>query len=333
MISGGNVYNAALISALRAAGAEVRVRALAEAEAEAASATAPGARWLVDSLYLEALPQLCRRGRQTLLLAHYLPSLVAAGGVPAPAALAPAERAALAAADGAVVPSPFMAAALAQLGVAPARIVVVAPAIEVPSAAAATPGATPRATEEHAALQAIVVANVVPGKRVLPLLEALVPPLRAGLPLRLTIAGSLSMDAAYGAACRARLAQEPALAAAVTLAGPVPHERLLGLLGASDVLLSPSRMESFGLALAEARALGVPIVACAGGNSAAHVEARAGGVLVADEAALAAECAHLARDPDERRRRRAAARACRPSPRGWADAARELLGAYLPGRE
>jgi glycosyltransferase involved in cell wall biosynthesis len=129
------------------------------------------------------------------------------------------------------------------------------------------------------------------------------------------------------------LASEPALAAAVTLAGPVAHDRLLALMAASDVLLSPSRMESFGLALAEARALGVPIVACAGGNSAAHVEARAGGVLVADEAALAAECARLAQDREERRRRRAAARAGRPAPRGWADAARDLLAAHLPGRE
>jgi glycosyltransferase involved in cell wall biosynthesis len=77
--------------------------------------------------------------------------------------------------------------------------------------------------------------------------------------------------------------------------------------------------------LAEARALGVPVVARAGGNSAAHVEARAGGVLVHDDNALAAECARLARDRDERGRRRAAARACRPPARRWADAARDLI--------
>lgn len=311
MISGGNVYNAALVAALRAAGAEVRVRTLAEAEA---GADAPGTRWLVDSLYLEALPRL---RRPTILLAHYLPSLVAAGGVPA--AVSPAEQAALAAAAGAVVPSRFMADALARLGVAPARIVGVAPGIDVPPDLP-EPGDRPE-------LHAMVVANVVPGKRVLPLLEALQPELRAGLPLRLTVAGSLTMDAGYAAACRALVDGDARLAGAVTLAGPVARDRVLAMLAASDLLVSPSCMESFGLALAEARALGVPIVARAGGNSAAHVDRRAGGVLVHDDATLVAECARLARDPGERRRRRRAARACRPPARRWADAARELLAA------
>jgi glycosyltransferase involved in cell wall biosynthesis len=88
-------------------------------------------------------------------------------------------------------------------------------------------------------------------------------------------------------------------------------------------------MESFGLALAEARALGVPIVARAGGNAAAHVDAAAGGRLVGDDAALAAECALLARDPAERQARRAAAQAARSRSRSrsWADAARDLLTA------
>src|SRR5207302_6154915 len=146
---------------------------------------APGARWLVDSLYLEALPRLRRPGRHTSLVTHYLPSLVTAGAIPSPAALAPAERAALAAADGFVVPSAFMAEALVQLGVAAPRIAVVAPGIEVPRATA-PPG-------ERAQLHAILVANLVPGKRVLPFVEALVPSLRAGLPLQLTIAGSMTM--------------------------------------------------------------------------------------------------------------------------------------------
>jgi glycosyltransferase involved in cell wall biosynthesis len=355
MISGGNVYNAALVSALRDAGADIIVRALADAEA-AAARDEPGACWLVDSLHLDALPRLRRRGRATILLAHYLPSLVAAGAVPAPATLSTEERAALAAADGAVVPSRFMADALAQLGLARERIVVVAPAIDVPATLRLEPdeddvrsigpderdvrsiGPDERAVrsivpDKRDLLQAIVVANVVPGKRVLPLADALAPELRAGLPLRLTIAGSLTMDRAYADACRARLAAEPRVAGAVTLAGPVAHDQLLARLAASDVLLSPSRMESFGLALAEARALGVPIVAHAGGNSAAHVEARAGGVLVHDDAALAAECARLARDRDERRRRRAAARAHRPPPRRWSDAARELCAAHFRASE
>jgi glycosyltransferase involved in cell wall biosynthesis len=315
MISGGNVYNAALVSALRAAGADVSVRTLVEAEA--VRQDRPGADWLVDSLYLEALPRLCGRGRRTLLLAHYLPSLVEVGAVPAPAALSAGERAALAAADGAVVPSQFMADALAQLGLAAESIVMVAPGIEVPP----PPELPPRRRELHA----IVVANLVPGKRVLPLVRALAQELRDGLPLRLTVVGSLSMDRDYADACRETIVADPLLAQAITLAGPVAHDRLLGLMAASDVLLSPSCMESFGLALAEARALGLPIIARAGGNSAAHVEARAGGVLVHSDGELATACARLGRDGEERRRRLVAARAARPAARGWSEAARDFL--------
>jgi glycosyltransferase involved in cell wall biosynthesis len=113
----------------------------------------------------------------------------------------------------------------------------------------------------------------------------------------------------------------------VRLLGPLPHADTLARVAASDVLLSASRMESFGLALAEARALGVPIVARDAGNAAAHVDARAGGVLVADDAELARECVRLAHDPAELARRRAAARALRPPSRSWADAACDFLAA------
>jgi glycosyltransferase involved in cell wall biosynthesis len=257
------------------------------------------------------------------LIAHYLPTLVARGAVPDVAELSSAERAALAAADGFLAPSEFMARALLALGAAPRPVRVVGPGLDVDS--------TLRASSERAraagraALEAVVVANLVPGKGVLPFLDALAPHLRAGAPLRVNVIGSLVMDPAYAEACRTRVTGDPALAGNVCFAGALPHATSLARVAASDLLVSASRMESFGLALAEARAIGVPILARDGGNARAHVSSCAGGELCGDDAALAAACARLACDPGELARRRAAARAERGPVRSWADGAHDFL--------
>ena len=333
-ITGGNLYNAALVGALRDAGVDAIARPLSAGEPT--HDDGPEARYWLDSLYLDALPRLRRAGRRVRLVAHWLPSLARLGVVPAPAELSDEERAALALADGFVVPSAFMASALAALGAAARPVTVVAPGLDAAALDAAALDAAlldaaapeaPATVERGGPLRAIVVANVVPNKRVLPLLDALAPALRAGAALALTIAGSVTMDRDYARACADRVASDPALGAAVRLAGAVAHEALLARVAASELLLSPSCMESFGLALAEARALGVPVVARAGGNAAAHVEPRAGGILADSDAALAEACARLAADRDELGRRRAAARAARPPRRSWADAARDFLAA------
>src|SRR5262249_10204721 len=160
----------------------------------------------------------------------------------------------------------YMARALSALGAGAASrpLLVVEPGLD---AALRHRGGRPGG--ERDVVHGILVANLVAGKGVLPFLEALAPHLRAGAPVALTVIGSLAMDSVYAAACQERVAREPALAAAVRFVGPLPHAEVLARLDASDLLVSPSRMESFGLALAEARALGVPIVARAGGNAAA----------------------------------------------------------------
>lgn len=290
-ISGGNLYNLELIMALRAAHVDVRVIDR-DGERERAS---EGEVCLVDSLYLSELP----RFTPCWLLAHYLPALVEGRED-----LSTVERTALVAADGIVVPSPFMARALSRLAPEPRPVVVVAPGIAL---AHATVLEVPRA---------VVVANLVSVKGVLELLRAL-----GSRRLPLAVVGALDHDPVYAAACRAA-------APWVDFLGARTHADTLAAIAASDFLISSSRMESFGLALAEARALGVPIVALDRGNASAHVDEAAGGRLVGSDDALADECVRLARDRDELDRRRRAARAHRPAPRAWADAARDLAAAF-----
>jgi glycosyltransferase involved in cell wall biosynthesis len=286
-MSGGNIYNLGLTSALRSAGVDVKV---VDRRGERGDGLC-----FVDSLYIDDVPRFA----PCHLLAHYLPALVEGRDV-----LSASERAALIAVDGFVAPSAFMADALARLAPEPRPLVVVAPGIEIDHA------------ERARTSRAVLVANLVPGKCVLPFLRALAPARVA-----LAVVGSLERDPAYAAACRAA-------DSTVAFLGELSHAETLSQIAASDFLVSSSRMESFGLALAEARALGVPIVARAGGNARAHVDEAAGGCRCDTDEALAAECVRLARDRVELDRRRRAALAHRPPTRTWADAARDFRAAF-----
>lgn len=89
--------------------------------------------------------------------------------------------------------------------------------------------------------------------------------------------------------------------------GYVDHASLLALIAAADVCVSASTHEGFGLAIAEAMALGTPVVATRVGGLTELIEDGVSGVLVPpdDPVALADSLHHLLRD-DLRRRELAA---------------------------
>ncbi|HEY5891057.1 MAG TPA: glycosyltransferase [Acidimicrobiia bacterium] len=66
----------------------------------------------------------------------------------------------------------------------------------------------------------------------------------------------------------------------VTFADPVPHREMPDVYRGSDVVLVPSRSESFGLVAAEAQAAGIPVIAANVGGLPSVLPATSGGVLV-----------------------------------------------------
>jgi glycosyltransferase involved in cell wall biosynthesis len=311
-----------LLRELRALGVPARRASLAEAHAVAARGRDD--LW-VDSLYLEAVPDLARHapGRVHLCL-HYLPSLVEYGAAWTPAVLGRVEHAALREARSILVPSAWLGRVLEQTGALSGRFFVVEPGVEL----RVTLSPPPPPVASQGPLRVVMTANVVPGKGVLPFLLALDREIGES-PFTLTIVGGLDAAPAYAASCRDAALARPSLARAVRFAGSLSPSATQETLAGADVLLSASRMESYGMALAEARALGVPIVARKGGNAAAHVSARAGGAAFDDDDALAREIVFLAARRDEVDARRRRAWEFRRV-RAWGDAARDFVaGASL----
>ena len=85
----------------------------------------------------------------------------------------------------------------------------------------------------------------------------------------------------------------------VRLLEPVPHEELADWYRAADVVVVPSRSESFGLVALEAQACGVPVVVSDVGGLVDAVEHGTGGLRVppGDDHALAAALGRVLRDP------------------------------------
>jgi glycosyltransferase involved in cell wall biosynthesis len=318
--TGGYGYDRRIVAGLRARGWTVRVHALPgdwpspsaadrEDAARRFAALPDGAQVVVDGLAFGALPEVAtaHAARLRLVALVHHPLAEETGLAPEAAqALAHSERTALAAARRVVVTSAPTAATLADYGVEPSRCVVIEPGTDPAPPARGSGAATP---------VLLTVATLTPRKGHALLVEAL-----AGLgdrAWRLECVGSEQRDPATAAALRAQVAAL-GLADRVTLYGEAGPEALAAAYDRADLFVWPSLYEGYGMALAEALAHALPVVATRVGAAAALVGDDAG-LLVppGDIAALRAALARWLDEPALRRQCAAgAARACARMP-GW----------------
>lgn len=114
--------------------------------------------------------------------------------------------------------------------------------------------------------------------------------------------------------------------------GVVPPPAVAAALHASDLCVSWSRSESYGMAVAEAAACAVPVLAFATGAIAEHVQHGANGWLLpttADDAAMTAELHTLLRQPERLVAARTAASRRRSSLPPWEVVAERFAAACL----
>jgi glycosyltransferase involved in cell wall biosynthesis len=339
--TGGTIYDRRMVGGLRERQWHVDVIELdasfpyptprARAQADAAFAgIANGTVVIVDSLALGALPDLITREaeRVRIVALMHQPLAAAAGLDPAVAArFAQAERRALSAATLVVVTGHATPQLLAPYAVPPDRIVVIEPGTDVPSSAGRAPsdrqGTTGDRGSDRVAL--LSVGAVHPGKGHDRLIEAL-----AAVEDRswhLTCAGSLTHDPKTADRLREIVAQLE-LADHVSFVGDLDRQALAARYDAADVFVLATRQETYGMAVAEALAHGVPVIATTTGAIPDLVGDEAG-ILVAvdDTAALVAALRRVLTDAPLRARLADGARRARRRLPTWDAASDSLSGA------
>lgn len=316
--SGGNTYDRRLCAALREQGRQVRV---IEVDGGWPWQPAPGSRnleralgnlpdddtvvvdGLVASRSLDVMARASRRLRVVLLV--HLPVGVNDRWA------RPSERGVVEGATAVLTPSAWCRDWLVgEYDLDPARVHVAHPGVEP---APAAPG-----TADGGAVLSVGSVSAVKGQdRLLGALARL-----GDLPWHWTCAGSTSVEPAATTYLR-RTAGELGLGDRVVLTGALAGPDLAAAWAVADLLVLPSRTETYGMVVTEALARGLPVIATdVGGVREAMGTTSAGvrpGILVpaADTAALAAALRRWLSYPVLREDLRAAAHARRRTLVGW----------------
>ncbi|WP_105971208.1 glycosyltransferase family 4 protein [Streptomyces geranii] len=332
--SGGNAYDRRISLDLPGFGWQVHKHAVAgewprpgaEARAELArtlSDLPDGTVVLLDGLVACGVPEIIVPEAERLRLAVlvHLPLGDETGLEPAVAAeLDALERTVLRAVPSVIATSDWAVRRLvSHHGLAPDRVHMAAPGADIAPLASGTDGVS----------RLLCVAAVTPRKGQHRLVEALAAV--TDLPWSCVCVGGLEQDPEYVADLRALIAKH-GLEDRLHLAGPQAGAQLDASYAAADLMVLTSYAETYGMAVTEALARGIPVLATdVGGLPEAVGRAPDGGVpgiLVPPEnpAALAAELRGWFGEADVRRRLKAAARGRRAALDGWAATARSLAG-------
>jgi glycosyltransferase involved in cell wall biosynthesis len=243
---------------------------------------------LVDGLALGAMPRVVRpRSARLNLLALVHHPLAAESGLESARAqqLKQSERQALQSVRHVIVTSDATRQALAAYGIAPEPISVVQPGTDE----------APLASRQHDALQLLCVAAVTPRKGHDVLINALAP--LASRPWSLTCVGSTTRDPTTVALLRSLVAHL-GLEERVFLTGEVSVAALSSYFLAADLFVMPTRLEGYGMAVAEALAHGLPVIGTHTGALADLVGTEAGLLVKPDDVhALRAALERVLKEP------------------------------------
>jgi len=327
--TGGYIYDSRMAGGLRHLGWPVDVieldstfphptSAALERASHVLAAVPAGTIAMIDSLALGAMPEIVVREASRLpVVALVHQPLAAAFGLDRAlaASFAEGERRALAAAALVVITGAAALPLIARYDVAAQRMVVVEPGTDRAPLAHGSGGG---------AVELLTVATINAGKGHELLLEALS---HVNGPCRLTCAGSLTRDPATAARVRAAAARLQ-LEERVTFAGDLDRDTLAACYDRADVAVLATRQETYGMAVAEALAHGLPVVATATGAIPELIGSDAGLlVAVGDQAALTAALQRVVGDAALRQRLVEGARRRRDGLPTWEDAARRMAAA------
>jgi glycosyltransferase involved in cell wall biosynthesis len=263
-LTGGYLYNARVLAALRERGVEVEESVPCGASPREQEETAPRLGSVLDPrcfdvIVVDALARIAcaphlgrwREECPVVAMVHELPS------VAAPEDASDEERdyeEPLLRVDRMISVSRHGGSILENRGAPSGRIRVVPPGFDRFPAGSGAPSSPVRG----GTVRALCVAQWIPRKGILDLIQAWVLHERPGASLELI--GETDADPVYARSVNAAVADSPG--ASIVVNGPVDDATLGDAYAASDLFVLPSRYEGYGVVYAEALAHGLPVVAC-----------------------------------------------------------------------
>ena len=292
-ISGGNLYNQQLIEALQQqAKNTIIVWTIDELRTHFSTITA--GIFFVDSLYLDQIARFLyfkKTAQQFHLIVHHLQSLFPPEQYTSATYFEEKEQRILQGFDGFLTTSQYTATYLAQRGL-PQPIIVAPPDL------GNIPNAIP--LRQSSPIKALVVANVVRRKGILPLIRACKKLKNHSITIE--IAGSRSFETGYAAICTTVVEQHPSLKQHIHFLDTLSPRAMQEKYQTCNVLISSSFFETYGMALQEAVAWGLPILAIKGGNVSSHIKEGVNGYLFEEAVSLVEKLISLADNPLEMER-------------------------------
>ncbi len=335
--TGGNVYNHNLVAELRALGTDLRLHKLAgtwpegdaTTHAKLARALRSTPASLVDGIVASGSPEVIvaavESGHAVTILIH-MPISDEVGLEPARRhRYAALEAKSVRAASGVLCSSRWSAAEILR------RYGRTDVGVALPGV---TPAAVAQGSRDSGTPRFVTLATLTPTKDQLTLVQALTQV--ADLPWTATLVGSDRADPDYAARLRAEVAAA-GLGERIAVPGTLLGQALDHEWDAADLLVLPSRAETYGLVIVEALARGIPAVVTEGtgavealGQAATQPTAATPGTAVpaADPGSLAAALRKWLTEPALQRAWRQAALARRDTLPGWQQTAATVL-AYL----
>ncbi|MCH6230320.1 glycosyltransferase family 4 protein [Microbacterium sp. CFH 31415] len=314
-VSGGNVFDQRVEAELRRMGWVVRpVEAAPDAPGDPFDGVPDDALVLVDGLVAIGASSAVEAAARRLRIA-VLVHMVADAFEHADPRMVEGERAALSHAHRVIATSEWARDELVRRCLSPAdRIVVATPGADTASPAAGTTTGG----------SLLCVGVVAPHKGQDTLIEALAG-LAADPSWSCTIAGSVSADRSFAEKLETDAARA-GLSERITWTGVLPPDDLDAAYARADVLIAPSRTESYGIAVGDALRRGIPVIASRVGGLPEAAQPEDAAILVppGDPTALGFALRRWIEDPQLRARLSAAARRSAPDRPSWRETARTI---------
>ena len=271
--SGGNLYNAFFIDALNNCVVQTQVIDFEVFANELESIS--DSFCFIDTLFFNEIQQLPFELNNCFLIVHHLQSLELEN----PEAITffeSFEKPILNRFEGFLVSSEFTKNYLFENGLNNKKCLVVEPALCF--------SPQPKYNKSPK-IKCLIVANLIKRKGILPFLEEIQKRQIVPKNIQIEIIGSPEFELDYARQCKKIIDDSP-LSEYVHLAGSMDHQYIRKALSDANMYISSSFMETFGMALQEAVAFRLPILAIEKGNAKYHISNGKNGYLFSSMEAL-----------------------------------------------